>query len=133
MFNTVKNTLLLGVAVLFILIFWFVWEVWKAQAILEELKDPASSTDRGFQSAEEDFREGEAYFKEWNQNVPGVSAVDLKRKYKEYKPLIYWRCIVYGDEGVEQLALNFSDHSYNEYYVTAYNQRLKTLIENKKH
>lgn len=125
----VRNIILLGASIIFLLVFWVTWEIWRASALLKEVNDPASSVERGFRSAELDFQRHKARFKKWNLDVPAVDPVDLEGKYKEYEPLTYWYCVLYGDSGFEKIALKISDHEYNEYYVIAYNRRLKTLID----
>lgn len=96
------------------MLFWVVWEIWKANSILSRILDPANSTNRGFEEARKSYNSGEFRFKAYGRGVPGLSKRDLEIVYSEYRPYNTWNSVVYGDQGFEQLALKIN--SYNEYY-----------------
>ena len=130
MSSVIKNTFILGVALLFGVIFWVFYEVVRAESILAQISSPEESVKRGFAGAEQDYTKGYVRFLRWGDEVPGLTREELNGKYLDYAPYYgLWRCVVGAHTGVSQFAIDRSAAEFNEYYVTAYNRRLKTIID----
>jgi len=129
--TTIRNTFITGVALLFIVIFMVFYEVIRAKRILESFSSLESSVERGFKAAEKEYDEGHARFLRWDGEVTGITGEELDGVYAEYAPFYnHWLCVVGGQSGINQFAIDLSSAQYNDYYVTAYNRRLKTIIDN---
>lgn len=96
--------------------------------LIDQYKSPAASISRGFLDAENDFKDGKAYFKQINSAYPPLEKSQLGDMYKEYAPWSNWRC-GFGLRPFHTIALNLKDYGYNTHYVTAYNTRLISMIE----
>lgn len=124
---TIKNTVLLGFAVIFILLFWSVFEIWKSYTLITEASDPALSTQRGFADAQLEYQQGVAHFLSIAGVYLGLSDTELET-LPEYTHRNYWNC-GFGLHWTKDIALNLAAYEYNEYYVTAYNIRLLSIVK----
>jgi hypothetical protein len=124
--NTIaKNLVLMGTSLVFIVFFFVYSEINRAQSLIDLAQDPNGSTVRGFDEAEADYEEGYAYFQSYNGEYLGVSHEDMAAFNDGQSNFVRFIC-GFG-RFTESMALKISEYEHNEYYVLAYNTRLKTL------
>lgn len=124
--NTIaKNLILTGTSLVFIVFFFVYSEINRAQSLIDIAQDPNMSTARGFEEAEIEYEEGYAYFQRYKGEYLGVSHKDIAALNDGQSDFVRFVC-GFG-RFTESIALKISEYEYNEYYVMAYNTRLKTL------
>ncbi len=125
--NNTKNTVILGAAIVFILIFWSYQEFIKSYELIESAKDPIASIERGKSDATNDFNNGDVRFKQFKSDIPGIKKSELESEFKVYAPYTGLWC---GFESyIEDIGLKLSGYEYNFYYVHSYNIELRSLID----
>jgi|GEM_PF-6810681 len=135
MSNNVKNTFILGCALLAFVISLVYYEIEKSEGLIELAEDPALSIQRGNVDAIADFGGKFRSFKEvyidgsgWV--VPGEPETDLAGRFKDYDPRNRFMCV--WMHPVQEMALKIRQYEYNEHYVVAYNIRLSSLLYGEK-
>lgn len=93
--------------------------------MIDVAQDLNTSTAHGFDEVELEYEEGYAYFQSYKREYLGVSHQDIAALNDGRSNFVRFICR-FG-HFTESIALKISDYEYNEYYVLAYNTRLKTL------
>ena len=132
--NSLRNTMALGFALLFVVIFWTFYEISKSHALIELARDPDASIQRGIADARSDYSEGHAHFLsvyiEGNGRVyPGVLQDEIDGKYKDYALQYLWCGTGLHLGGI---ALDILHHEKNEYHALSYNLELVKILHNAK-
>lgn len=122
----VKNLILMGTSLVFMTFFFVYSEIYRAQSLIDIAQDPNVSTIRGFEDAEREYEAGYAYFQRHNGKYLGVSRKEIAALDDRQSGFVRLVCVLGGF--TETIALKISEYEYNEYYVLAYNTRLKTLL-----
>lgn len=123
--GNVKNFLVLGFALIFILFFFALVEINRGQQLINSAENPQKSIDRGFDDAESEFSSGIAYYHRFNGKYLGVEDKDLESLNRSLHRFSRWVCTVNAYS--KPLGLKIEDYEYNQHYVLAYNTRLRTL------
>ncbi|WP_445361877.1 hypothetical protein ACJJIL_10255 [Microbulbifer sp. EKSA005] len=132
MTSTLRNTFLLGTALLAGVVAWVWAELSKSYELIAIASDPVLSAERGFIDAEDDFIHNRAKF--MDVYSPGVGHVttgileeELQGKYAEFRPQeIFFLCGT--GFHIEDYALDSEQHEHNKFYAQAYNAKLLEFI-----
>lgn len=123
-----KNIAILATALIFMVVFWVIAQLFYSFNLIAEYKSPEISSRRGYEDAISDFRNNYAVFKSINGEYPFVTKEQLNGQYKEYARRWGGWCGTTSNS-IKNIALNLKDYGYNSYYVTSYNAKLILLIE----
>lgn len=99
--------------------------------LIEQYKSLEASSLRGYTEAVQDFKNGYARFKRFNDAYPPITQEQLEGMYKDYVPGLGVWCGTVSNS-FENIALNLRDYGDNKFYVTSYNTTLISLIENER-
>lgn len=124
---SVKNIFILFSALIFMIIFWVIAQIYRSMNLIDNYQSPESSFNRGVTDAEYEFKYNYARFKSIGGEYPFVNENDFSGKYKNYAPQMYFLCGT--GLSIERIALNLKNYGYNRNYVTSYNGHLIYLIE----
>ncbi|WP_444913060.1 hypothetical protein [Microbulbifer sp. PAAF003] len=132
MTSTLRNTFLLGTALLAGVVAWVWAELSKSYELIAIASDPVLSAERGFIDAEDDFIHKRAKFVDvYSPGVghvtPGILEEDLQGKYAEFRPQETFFLCGTGFH-IEDYALDSEQHEHNKFYAQAYNAKLLELI-----
>lgn len=127
-----RNVLILGVSVLFLVVFSVYFEITKSVILIYSYSEPSSSLSRGIEAAERDFFRGRKDFKLSFDKRGDLGFLGLDednvQKTLGYVPAKYvsHSCIVIA-EGYESWVVP-EDYKSNDFYVVGYNRRMLDLL-----
>ncbi|WP_444935897.1 hypothetical protein ACJJIW_17465 [Microbulbifer sp. JMSA004] len=132
MTSTLRNTFLLGTALLAGVIAWVWSELSKSYELIAIASDPVLSAERGFTDAKDDFIHNRAKFVNvyspgGGHVTPGILGEDLQGRLAEFSPQEKFFLCGTGFH-IEDYALNSEKLEQNKFYAQAYNAKLLQLI-----